>query len=104
MLDGGDDPSLHAGATFGPSPMAARMKTAELFRLDGKTVFLSGAAGHLGRQMALALGGAGAKLLLNGRNVQRLAAFANELGSLGISAECAAFDMTDFVAVRRFFN
>jgi len=83
--------------------MAARVKTAELFRLDGKTVFLSGAAGHLGRQMALALGTAGARLLLNGRNDARLAAFANELDSLKIRAECAAFDMTDFAAVRRFF-
>jgi NAD(P)-dependent dehydrogenase (short-subunit alcohol dehydrogenase family) len=84
--------------------MAAPMKSSELFHLNGKTVFLSGAAGYLGRQMALALGHAGAHLILNGRNESRLAAFASELGSVGVQAECAVFDMTDFAAVRRFFS
>ena len=75
-----------------------------LFRLDGKLAFLSGAAGYLGREMAFALGRAGAKLLLNGRNAHRLAAFASELREAGIDAECAAFDMMDFGAVRQFFG
>ena len=74
------------------------------FRLDGRVVFLSGAAGHLGREMAFALGEAGAKVILNGRNAARLEAFARELGSAGIDAECANFDMTDFDTVRRFFS
>ena len=80
------------------------MNALELFRLDGSVAFISGAAGHLGRQMALALGEAGAHLLLNGRNVGRLKAFASELGTAGIRAECAAFDMMDFTAVQRFFS
>ena len=74
-----------------------------LFRLDGRIGFISGAAGHLGRQMAFALGEAGAKLILNGRNAARLQAFASELERKGIAAECAAFDMMDFQAVRSFF-
>ena len=79
------------------------MNTTDLFRLDGRFAFISGAAGHLGREMAWALGHAGATVILNGRNVNRLGAFANELGSAGISVECAAFDMMDFAAVRQFF-
>jgi gluconate 5-dehydrogenase len=74
-----------------------------LFRLDGRIGFISGAAGHLGRQMAFALGEAGAKLIINGRNTARLQAFAAELESAGIAVECAAFDMMDFTAVRNFF-
>jgi len=79
------------------------MKHETRFRLDDRVVFISGAAGHLGRQMAFALGEAGARLIVNGRNAVRLGAFASELKRCGIAAECAAFDMMDFDAVRRFF-
>ena len=82
--------------------MAAAMNAQDLFRLDGRVAFLSGAAGHLGREMARALGHAGATLILNGRNLPRLEAFAAELGRNGIASECAAFDMMDFDAVRHF--
>src|SRR5258705_12140131 len=84
--------------------MAAPMNAPGLFRLDGSVAFISGAAGHLGRQMALALGEAGAHLLLNGRNIARLEAFASELRAVGIRAECAAFDMMDFASVQRFLS
>jgi NAD(P)-dependent dehydrogenase (short-subunit alcohol dehydrogenase family) len=84
---------------------AARMTVApaDLFRLDGCTAFVSGAAGHLGRAMCWSLGAAGASLILNGRNPARLEAFCAELGGQGIAARCASFDMTDIAAVRGFF-
>jgi NAD(P)-dependent dehydrogenase (short-subunit alcohol dehydrogenase family) len=76
----------------------------DLFRLDGRTAFISGAAGHLGRAMAFGLGHAGAKLVLNGRNAARLEQLRAELLQAGIAAECAAFDMTDIAAVRHWFG
>ncbi len=77
---------------------------AELFRLDGAVVFVSGAAGHLGRPMVRALAEAGAHVILNGRQEARLQDFSAELARDGHSSECAAFDMSDTAAVRRFFS
>lgn len=74
------------------------------FQLDGRIAFVSGAAGHLGRAMVLALCEAGAHVILNGRDQTRLAAFAAELEGQGHSAECAAFDMGNIEAVRDFFS
>jgi NAD(P)-dependent dehydrogenase (short-subunit alcohol dehydrogenase family) len=54
--------------------------------------------------MAFALGEAGTKLIINGRNAARLQAFASELAKAGFAVECAAFDMMDFVTVRSFFG
>ncbi len=80
--------------------MAATMS---LFRLDGRVAFLSGAAGHLGREMAFALGEAGARLVLCGRDQGKLDSFVRELGGKGIGAEAIAIDVTDFKTLRSFF-
>lgn len=75
----------------------------DLFQLNGAVAFVSGAAGHLGRPMVRALASAGAQVILNGRQEARLIDFAAELRAEGHACECAAFDMADFAAVRRFF-
>lgn len=76
---------------------------ADLFRLDGAVAFVSGAVGQLSCPIVRALGEAGAHVILNGRQAQRLEAFATELKADGISCECAPFDMADTAAVRAFF-
>ena len=81
----------------------AKIMTVELFRLDGCTAFISGAAGHLGRSMTRALCEAGAHVIVNGRDDARLKDFESELKREGFSAERAAFDMADAGRVRAFF-
>jgi len=76
----------------------------DLFRLDGCTAFVSGAAGHLGREMTAALCEAGAHVIANGRDEARLKDFAGELRAQGHSVECAAFDVADADRVRHFFG
>ena len=77
---------------------------ADLFRLDGRTVFLSGAAGHLGRAMAGAFAAAGAHVILNGRTPATLEALAAELGGAGHACSVAAFDVADAAAATAFFG
>ncbi len=73
------------------------------FRLDGKVAFISGSAGHVGRQMAYALGEAGAHVIVNARTESTLNAFVAELKKAHISAEGAVLDITDIAAMRRYF-
>src|SRR5450432_545687 len=83
---------------FGRFPMAQH-----LFRLDGKTAFVSGSRGHLGAAMTRILCEAGAHVILNGRDDAALAAFETELRAENFSVECAAFDAHDIEKLRGFF-
>ncbi len=71
------------------------------FRLDGRVAFLSGATGHLGRMMAEALAGAGARVVLNARSPDVLESFCAELREQGHKVSVACFDVTDEAAVTR---
>lgn len=73
-----------------------------MFRLDGKTAFVSAARGHLGQAMTRALAGAGAHVIVNGRDGAALADFATALRAEGFSAEHAAFDVLDIPAMTAF--
>ncbi len=75
-----------------------------LFRLDGRTVFVSGGAGHLGRAMVTALAAHGAHVIVNGRNEARLAAFRAEMAAAGVAVTTACFDMMDYAASRDFLG
>jgi NAD(P)-dependent dehydrogenase (short-subunit alcohol dehydrogenase family) len=77
---------------------------ADRFRLDGRSVFLSGAAGHLGRAMAAAFAGAGAHVILNGRTGATLEKLAAKLERAGGRCSIAVFDVTDAVAAQDFFG
>jgi NAD(P)-dependent dehydrogenase (short-subunit alcohol dehydrogenase family) len=75
---------------------------AALFRLDGCTAFVSGAAGHLGSVMTRALCEAGAHVILNGRDEARLKKFQSGLDK-SYSTEIAVFDVADYCSVEKFF-
>ena len=76
----------------------------DLFRLDGKTAFVSGSRGHLGRAMTLALARAGAHVFANGRDAAALDAFVRDLRSDGLSVDAACFDAHDVQEIRAFFG
>lgn len=69
--------------------------------LTGKTAVLVGATGGLGEAMARALGEAGAQLALVGRNAEKLAALAAELGGAGVVAGTFSAEMTSEADVAR---
>ncbi|HWA92760.1 MAG TPA: SDR family oxidoreductase [Rhizomicrobium sp.] len=71
--------------------------------MSATIAFVSGAAGHLGREMSRALCETGAHVVINGRDEARLKDFEGELRGHGFSVERAAFDMMDFERVRAFF-
>jgi NAD(P)-dependent dehydrogenase (short-subunit alcohol dehydrogenase family) len=69
-------------------------------RLDGKTALVTGASSGLGRQFAIALARAGARVALAARRTDRLAALAREIESAGGTASAVAMDVTDVASVR----
>jgi len=75
-----------------------------LFRLDGKTAFVSGSRGHLGSAMARALAEAGAHVIVNGRDTEALKHFAAGLAGEGFSVEAAGFDAHDVTTIRDYFG
>ncbi len=70
-----------------------------LFDLHGKRALITGSGQGIGLALAAALGGAGAAVVLNGRDPGKLDRAAAGLRAAGIAVECAAFDVTDAPAV-----
>src|SRR5215475_1210960 len=62
-------------------------------KLDGKVALVTGASKGLGKAMALALAGAGAKLALVSRNIEQLNQAAGEIGSAGGAAKVFQADV-----------
>jgi NAD(P)-dependent dehydrogenase (short-subunit alcohol dehydrogenase family) len=79
------------------------MDANELFRLDGKTALVTGAGRGIGRAVALALGDAGAELVLVSRTPSQLGEVAREIASRGGMARPLPFDVTRSDAVREAF-
>ena len=80
------------------------MEPPSLFSLENRIAFLSGARGHLGQAMARVLAGAGAHLIINGRDDGELATFERQLLREGHNVTRAAFDVGDIAQVRNFFG
>ena len=70
-------------------------------KLTGRTAVITGASKGLGKAMALALGGAGAKLALVSRNKEQLQAVAAETRKLGAVAEVFVTDVTSEEQVKQ---
>ena len=70
-----------------------------LFSLEGRTALVTGSSRGLGNAMALGMAEAGARLVLNGVDAQRLDDAAEVLRQRGHDVRTAPFDVTDEAAV-----
>ena len=68
----------------------------DLFDLSGRRALVTGSSQGIGMALALGLAGAGAEVVLNGRDAGKLAAAAQAVGG----ARVLAFDVTDHAAAR----
>ena len=71
----------------------------KLFDLTGRTALITGSSKGIGYALAAALGGAGARVVLNARNADALAQARSALAAQGLDVHTAAFDVTDADAV-----
>jgi NAD(P)-dependent dehydrogenase (short-subunit alcohol dehydrogenase family) len=74
---------------------------ATLFDLTGRVAFVTGASSGLGRNFALALAHAGAKVAIAARRAERLEALAAEIAAFDGRALPVALDVTDEKSVQR---
>lgn len=71
------------------------MSILDRFRLDGRTLFITGGSRGLGREMALAIADAGADVVLAGRDVESLESTSEEIRALGRKATPIEADVGD---------
>lgn len=74
------------------------MMLKKLFGLEGKLALITGSSQGIGLALAEGLGGAGAKVIINGRDTKKLSAAQQALEAKNIAVSSAAFDVTDEAA------
>ena len=74
--------------------------SSSLFDLRGKIALITGGTQGIGFALATGLAGAGAKVVINARNQQKLDVALKALFDLGVEAHGALFDITDVKAVK----
>jgi len=74
--------------------------SSDTFRLDGKVALVTGASYGIGMAMARALAGAGATIVFNDRNPERVTSAIEEYKRDGIDARGYLFDVTDEKSVK----
>ena len=77
------------------------MITPATFRLDGQLALVTGSSSGIGNALARGLGQAGATVVLNGRNADKLESAAATLRGEGIQIHTSVFDVTDSASVVR---
>ncbi|MEM1286997.1 MAG: SDR family oxidoreductase [Pseudomonadota bacterium] len=73
----------------------------KLFDLSGQKALITGSSQGIGFALAEGMAEAGAHLILNGRDEQKLADAAGKLRAKGASVDMLPFDVTDHEAVRQ---
>ncbi|MEM8914800.1 MAG: SDR family oxidoreductase [Pseudomonadota bacterium] len=71
----------------------------QLFSLSGKRALITGSSQGIGFALAGGLASAGAEIILNGRNEERLASAAKSLADAGHRVHQSAFDVVDRASV-----
>lgn len=75
-------------------------QTAALFDLSGKTALITGSSQGIGLALAKGLAGAGATVVINGRDETKVAASAAALETEGAAVHSLVFDVTDHGAAK----
>jgi NAD(P)-dependent dehydrogenase (short-subunit alcohol dehydrogenase family) len=76
------------------------MNPIERFRLDGRIALVTGASSGLGAHFATVLAGAGARVALAARRIDKLEPLAARIAAEGGEARVLALDVTDAASVR----
>ncbi|TDN61930.1 SDR family oxidoreductase [Paraburkholderia sp. BL10I2N1] len=75
-----------------------------MFRLDGRTVLVTGASSGLGRHFTFSLARAGATVIVAARRTGQLDDLVNEIGRLGCNAFAVPLDVRDTASVTTCFD
>lgn len=82
-----------------PTPTSQALAPARLFDLSGRVALVTGSSKGIGYALAGALAAAGARVVLNARSPEALAAARAQLAALGAQVDAVPFDVTDEAAV-----
>jgi len=80
------------------------MDIGQLFRLDNKTAFITGASSGIGKHCALLLAQAGAKVAVASRRIDQLQAVVDQIAQLGGQAKSFELDVTNKKSVVKCFD
>lgn len=97
----GEVPDLNGGALMDGFELWTRetkMTRLPSYGLDDKVVMVTGAAGGIGSEIALACAEAGADVVLTGRDIPQLNEVAAQV-SAGRRVECIPFDLLDVESI-----
>jgi NAD(P)-dependent dehydrogenase (short-subunit alcohol dehydrogenase family) len=82
----------------------ARLLRQEVSQFRDKVVFISGSSQGIGKGLATSLGEQGAKIVLNGRNEEKLQATAEDLRSKGIEVLSISGDVSSYADCQRMMD